>query len=162
MNGKHITKEQYIASAKAVMPSLSDEHLANMWEHFFLIPSGKKDDIIPKGDYCYIFLKGQKNKFGVPKTKNCPFYKSKDINGVLVPWCEYLELGGVDDHSEEDWKRLVEFFGSEDATFDGLPLTLLFDMVKECGENKYTEEEIEVMYGESKAIKEYREENEGN
>jgi hypothetical protein len=85
---------------------------------------------IPKGYYCYRFVKG-KNKYGIPNTESCPYLNGKEINGVVVPWCEYLEKGGIgNDGTKEDWQKLIDFFGSEDALFDALPLTLLFDSVK--------------------------------
>lgn len=143
------TKAEYIRDIRDKFPNISEVHLANMWEHFFLIPLGKDISKIPKGNYCYKFIKG-KSKCGIPKSKYCPYSSWKEINGTKVAWCEYLELGGLlNGGTDEDYKRLIEFFGSEEALWDGLPLDLLFDDCKECGVNKYTVEEEEEMYGDS-------------
>ena len=73
------------------------------------------------------------------KTKNCPYYKLKEINGVKVPWCDYLGLGGTEgdgNWTEEDWGKLIEHYKTEEELDKELPLSLLFDGCKECGENE--------------------------
>ena len=102
----------------------------------------KKDtSVIPKGCYCYEPSEGH-NKYGIPNVKYCPYMTSKEYNGVLCPYCAYLEQGTVD-CTDEDFKKLVEHFGSEEKVFEGLPLTLLFDSCKECGIN----DDDETLYG---------------
>ena len=103
----------------------------------------KDTSIIPKGPYCYSRAEGV-NKYGIPNAKYCPYMTSKDYNGVTCPYCSYLEKGGLDNIvTDGDFAKLIEHFGSEEKVFDGLPLTLLFDSCKECGEN----EDCEVEYG---------------
>ena len=56
--------------------------------------------------------------------------------GVLVSWCDFLDQGGVPNElSDENFLKLVAFYGSEDIVFEKLPLGLLWDQVKECSEN---------------------------
>ena len=103
----------------------------------------KDTSVIPKGDYCYTWIEvpSVENNF-VGKTKVCPYAEVKDINGVHVPWCNYLELGGFpgngkwagwEDHNKAD-EVLIEHFGSKEKMEEKLPLFLLFDSCKECGE----------------------------
>lgn len=56
----------------------------------------KDTSVIPRGPYCYTWIEypSEKNNF-IGRTKVCPYYETKDINGVHVPWCNYLELGGT-------------------------------------------------------------------
>lgn len=105
--------------------------------------------LIPPGPYCYVmdFTKESESRNpedGIPVVY-CPFSKTKDINGVPVPWCTFLNKGGTsNDHTEEQWAKLVEYFGSDDNIFDRLPLDLLWDSCKECGEGgdyDYTKEQ---------------------
>jgi len=99
---------------------------------------------IPKGHYCY-----EADPFGDPDLndgempiKSCPFSTYKTINGVNVPWCSFLDQGGVDNNiSDRDYKKLVDYYGSEDKMDKKLPLYLLWDSVKECGENIDYEED---------------------
>ena len=104
----------------------------------------KDTSVIPKGDYCYTWIEvpSVENNF-VGKTKVCPYAEVKDINGVHVPWCNYLELGGFpgngkwagwEDSGKAD-EVLIEYFGSKEKMEEKLPLFLLFDSCKECGVN---------------------------
>ena len=146
------SKTEYIADIKRIMPDITDEQLAHrihMWEHFYVIPLGKDTTVIPKGDYCYSRVEGV-SKYGIPLSKRCPYDTYKEINGVPVAWCSYLELGGIlnEGGTEEGYKKLIEYFGDEESLWDGLPLDLLFDQCKECGVNGFTAEEEKEMYGE--------------
>lgn len=90
----------------------------------------KDKSLIPYGPYCYTY----KDDRYIP----CPYYKIRDINSIPVPWCEYLELGGMigDHHAPENqYKKLLEYYGTEEKMDKELPLFLLFDQCKECGEN---------------------------
>lgn len=93
-------------------------------------------ELIPKGDYCYSGIEVIESNSSTPviKVKLCPYWTCKTINGVEVNWCEFLDKGGLP-NKEIDFQRLVEFYGSEDIVYDELTLSLLFDQVKECGEN---------------------------
>ncbi len=64
---------------------------------------------IPKGYYCYTWIEvpSEKNNFK-GRTERCPFYKYKEISGVKVPWCDYLNLGGMDNNwTEEELKNII-------------------------------------------------------
>lgn len=98
---------------------------------------------IPKGDYCYTWVEepSEKNRFR-GKVNLCPYWKAREINGVEVPWCDYLNLGGIPAcgdwkgwKSDDTEKKLIDFFGSEEKMEKELPLSLLFEQCKECGEN---------------------------
>ena len=102
----------------------------------------KDTSVIPKGCYCYSPAEGV-SKYGIPNIKNCPYMSSKEYNGVLVPYCEYLEEGDEGNITEEDHKKLLEHFGSEEKLKEILPLDLLWDSCKCCGEN----EDFEELYG---------------
>ena len=104
----------------------------------------KDTSVIPHGDYCYTWIEvpSVSNNF-VGKTKKCPYADVKDINGVHVPWCNYLELGGYPSSGKwagwEDIDKATDIlnkhFGSEQEADKNLCLFLLFDGCKECGEN---------------------------
>lgn len=87
---------------------------------------------IPHGPYCYT---------GVGETyKPCPFYSYQDINGVSVPYCEFLKKGGTPNPQSEQtaddyYEKLIDHFGSIEKVWEGLPLDLLFDQCKECSHN---------------------------
>lgn len=97
----------------------------------------KDKSLIPKGQYCYTWLEFPSKENGFKgKTKPCPFYGNKDINGVKVPWCSYLEEGGTDNGWEdEEWQKVKARYKTEEDMDNALPLSLLWDACKECGEN---------------------------
>lgn len=139
------TKEEYVARFKNSMGNRAEE-AAKDWEHLSKVTKGKDISKIPKGDYCYVFVDGI-NKYGIPNTKSCPYYSFREYNGVRVPYCEYMEYGDIGNHTtEEEYKKLLEYFGSKEKLDKELPLMLLFDSCKECGENHYTKEEEKEMY----------------
>ena len=92
--------------------------------------------IIPKGDYCYT-IDYVDMKEGKIHTKNCPYYDYTEINGIPVPTCKYLGKMGVPDCCDEDFQELINFYGSSEAVHDAMPLSLLWDSCKSCGENIY-------------------------
>jgi len=109
----------------------------------------KKDKkLIPPGIYCYVIDKRKKKTFSTDGSLNtvfCPYSKYKEINNVKIPWCYYLDRGGLPNPlTDEDFNKLVEYFGSDENVFDFLSLDLLWDDCKECGERDYyvTEEKI--------------------
>lgn len=98
---------------------------------------------IPPSIYCYTWIKfpSEENNWR-GKTKFCPFYSFKEINGVKIPWCSYLNLGGMDNNwNEEDWNKVRSHYKTEEEMDKELPLFLLWDACKECDEN--LEEEID-------------------
>jgi hypothetical protein len=98
---------------------------------------------IPNGDYCYSWIEtpSDKNKF-IGKTKVCPYYKIKNVEGVEFPWCNYLELGGMPANGKwKGWENYEDANTKLDKHFDSnmdqkLSLSLLFDAIKYCGINK--------------------------
>lgn len=107
----------------------------------------KDTSVIPKGDYCYKFdgRKGIDEETGLRMgVKLCPYYSSRIFNGVEVDWCDFLNCGDIGNDLEEgDYQKLIEYFGSEEKLHEYLPLFLLWDQVKECGENYYDQEDKE-------------------
>ena len=103
----------------------------------------KNKESIPKGEYCYCGMEVIDSNTSTPviKVKCCPYWKFKTINGVEVNWCEFLDKGGLP-NKEIDFQKLVDVYGSEDNVYDELSLSLLFDQVKECGENLMSDEEL--------------------
>ncbi len=90
----------------------------------------KDKNLIPIGPYCYTY----KDSKYIP----CPYFKIKNINSIPVSWCDYLGLGGITgDHNapENQYEKLLEYYKTEEAMDKELPLSLLFDQCKECGEN---------------------------
>lgn len=81
---------------------------------------------IPSGIYCY------------SEDKICPYLTSKCIHtqrgDVTLPHCKYLNLSDSM-CSDEDFEKLVELHGSEDAVWSAYPLDLLWDSCKECNVN---------------------------
>jgi hypothetical protein len=97
----------------------------------------KDKSLIPPGPYCYHRSTSEINQYGIPKAIPCPYYGSKVINEVSVPWCTFLDSGGLSNHhSDEDVKKLIEHFGSEEKLNETLHLSLLWDQVKECAINE--------------------------
>lgn len=98
---------------------------------------------IPKGSYCYS-LSNELNEHGFPKTIICPFFEYKEVVGVQVPFCNFLNLGGPQNGwTEEESEKIDQFYGSREKTDEMLPLFLLWDQVKECGMN----DDDESIYG---------------
>ena len=109
----------------------------------------KDKSLIPFGPYCYTWKTLPSEKNGWCGTANvCPYWKPKTIEGIEVPWCDYLELGGTpgcgDWQGWKDYKKadkiLAKHFGGEKKRDEKLCLFLLFDQCKECGENYHNEE----------------------
>lgn len=90
---------------------------------------------IPKGIYCYERLEKIENSSNLRVVNICPFYSYNEYLGLYR--CDFLNLYGVpnDSNSPITYEDRVEYFGSEEEFFKQSPLDLLFDSVKECGEN---------------------------
>jgi hypothetical protein len=108
----------------------------------------KDPSVIPVGSYCYDGTRPRRE--GEPEftadgrpiryLNCCPHMGSREFNGVTVTWCNFLNKGDIGNHcSDEDHAKLVEHFGSEEATEKALPLFLLWDSCKECGINEEAE-----------------------
>ena len=108
-----------------------------------------KDDLVPPGPYCYTLDYSDPEKlktslYSIPVVY-CPYHQSKDINGIICPWCTFINKGGVGNCPDEEFDKLIAFFGSENNVFDHLSLDLLSDGCKECGMGgnyDYTEEDV--------------------
>lgn len=99
----------------------------------------KDTSVIPEGPYCYLpDIEKNKNKDKNDTAyyiKPCPYYSSIEDEGVKLPYCKFLEQGGTENGmSNEDFKKLEKKYGP-DKIWDKYPLGLLWDQVKECGEN---------------------------
>lgn len=114
----------------------------------------KDKSLIPIGMYCYKFdhlYDGPKLDSGAIPVVPCPFDTYKELNGVSVPYCSYLEkLGWKNSWKEEEWEKLIEHFGDEDKVFEALKLDLLWDACKECGENYEEDFNIDLKTEEGK------------
>ncbi len=100
----------------------------------------KDTSVIPEGPYCYVpDEEKNKNKSEDDFTyyiKPCPYFKHITDEGVTICHCSFLDEGSVpDETSEEDFEKLEKKYGSDEAVWKKYPLTLLWDQVKECGEN---------------------------
>lgn len=93
---------------------------------------------IPKGSYCYQVV----SKIGLQGV--CPYWSSnpkkpKQNNG----YCTYLEKGDWEINKEKRWRK-VEFkdgkevkHGKWETAYQiGIPMSLLWDMCKECNINE--------------------------
>jgi hypothetical protein len=97
---------------------------------------------IPPGGYCYTWveLPSVENNFR-GKVNQCPYYEVKEVGGVEFPWCNFLDLGGYPGAGKwRGWKNFEDAEVKLSKYFNGrieekLPLSLLFDSCKECGEN---------------------------
>lgn len=85
----------------------------------------KNKSLIPKGYYCYT-----RNKSG--KVIKCPYWRSiKERPEQYDGWCDFLEKGDIEINKETPWTdaRTKEKQTAEEL---GLPMSLLWDMCKEC------------------------------
>ena len=83
---------------------------------------------IPQGPYCYTYIND--------KYVHCPYAESINDEGVVLPFCTFLKQGGTSNYTtDEEFEILVKKYGSDDEVWKKYPLDLLWDSVKECGEN---------------------------
>lgn len=95
---------------------------------------------IPKGLYCYTT-----DDYG--RMIVCPYWRvrkdvdNKEVGSQNYGYCLYLKKGDLELNNEIQWADAKgnHFTGNE----LGLPLSLLWDMVKECYINQDDEEEYE-------------------
>jgi hypothetical protein len=99
---------------------------------------------IPEGLYCYKYRERKAdepefNEAGLPirYVEYCPFYGWKEIGGVEMPWCSFLNQGGYDniEYSKGELESIRATFKTQKEHDDALPLFLLWDGCKECGQN---------------------------
>ena len=99
----------------------------------------KDKSLIPIGSYCYKIDRlhdGPELGDGCISTVYCPYSSYKKIAGVSVPWCNFLDEGGDNNNwTDEDYDKLEKHYGGEEKMSEALPLDLLWDSCKECGEN---------------------------
>jgi hypothetical protein len=114
-------------------------------------PERKDPANIPLGMYCYVPREREPHEPAntldgrpIRYIKLCPYYTTKEFNGVEVPWCAFLNQGGTEgtlkhgqtkEQAAAEWSKLVEHFGTEDKVHEALPLDLLFDQIKMCQVN---------------------------
>jgi hypothetical protein len=98
----------------------------------------KNKSKIPKGFYCY-------DKNGI-----CPYW-SKDLN---LPeqengCCSFLKTNDFKENEKQGIVVWKDKNGNETKTEPhDIPISLLWNQVKECGENEYTDKEIEELIDE--------------
>lgn len=100
----------------------------------------KDTSVIPKGPYCYVpDVEKNANKDEndpVYYTKPCPYFSYEEDEGVTVVVCKFLGEGGLlNGTKKKEFKKLKKKYGSKEAVWEKYPLDLLWDQVKECGEN---------------------------
>ena len=92
---------------------------------------------IPKGFYCYTIKKG--------KYINCPYWsKRKGRAEQESGYCSYLGEGDYERNRDKKIKYALIYYKGKKKIRDkpktaeeiGLPMSLLFDQVKECGINE--------------------------
>jgi hypothetical protein len=136
----------------AELEMAKDDPLTKILEH-----TNMKDiTLIPKGNYCYTFAGRLPNSQGY-KINLCPYWKHRsEIDNVEFHnqndgYCTFLGTGDIEmngelqyvltspeDHPDKDIPMTADEIG--------ISLSLLWDQVKMCGENHYTDEEEEEQY----------------
>lgn len=101
----------------------------------------KDTSVIPEGHYCYVpDIEKNANKDEDDHAyyiKLCPYFKYKKDAGVNVVKCKFLKEGGlINGTTKKEFKKLKKKYGSRKKVHEKYPLFLLWDQVKECGENK--------------------------
>jgi hypothetical protein len=92
------------------------------------------EKLIPPGTCCYVNDKNGQ--------LNCPYLIKKNIKGIGVPWCKYLNKGGIDNNwTQEERNTLVNYYGSAKNMFEELPLEGIGIATKDCTINKKAKEE---------------------
>ena len=99
----------------------------------------KNVELIPIGHYCYVVDPNVKTEQGEIATVYCPYYTTKEIAGVTVTHCSFLDESDYGGVSNEDYEKLIKHFGSEDKLDEKTELDLLGDSCKACGE-RYEED----------------------
>lgn len=82
---------------------------------------------IPSGPYCY-------SAQGL-----CPFWGHKRIvDDIHIVYCSYLQQGDAMDLTDQSFDQLKKLHraSSNEDIYSIYPLDLLWDQVKECGENE--------------------------
>ena len=72
----------------------------------------KDTSIIPSGHYCYVLdmekMKTRKSRDGYPTIK-CPYLQVIEDCGVKIPYCKFMELGGIHNNiTDEEFEKLVD------------------------------------------------------
>ena len=94
-------------------------------------------DVIPSGIYCYSLRPHPTEPGKLEIFDKCPYLRDTKIAGVNVVWCDFLQSGSVPNGTtDEEYRKLKHFYGSEEALDEDLPLLLLWDGCKECGVNR--------------------------
>lgn len=100
----------------------------------------KDVSVIPEGMYCYApDIDKNENKDendDAYYTKACPYWGYTKDEGVDICSCSFLKEGCIPNGtSKKDFKKLKKKYGSSNKVFEKYPLDILWDQVKECGEN---------------------------
>lgn len=92
--------------------------------------------VIPKGHYCYSGGEWTP-ELGIYRVKPCPYWKRTDHGTVK---CEYLGIESLTpeagEHDDTARQLAYDHFGGEDAAWEAVDaISLIWDQVKDCGEN---------------------------
>lgn len=103
--------------------------------------SKKDTSVIPNGPYCYvpdIEKNANKDKDDhVYYIKTCPYWSIIKDEGVRICHCSFLNESSIPNGtSDEDYDKLIAKYGSDEALWKKFTGDLIWDQVKECGENK--------------------------
>jgi len=111
--------------------------------------------VIPEGPYCYTFDGMIENEDGsrYPKTIPCPFWdKNEEKHYQECGYCHLLDSGDWEMNDEKEYTN-VKTGKKQTANEIGLPLSLLWDQVKECGlsrgEDEFEDEDEGIQDGEN-------------
>ena len=101
----------------------------------------KDTSVIPEGHYCYVpDIEKNDNKDkndSAYYTKNCPYWGYIKDEGVDICHCSFLNESSIPNGtSDEDYKKLKDKYGSDEKLWEKFTGDLIWDQVKECGENK--------------------------
>ena len=94
----------------------------------------------PKGSYCYV-PDAEKNADKDENDssyyiKTCPFWGYKKDGDVDICHCSFLNEKSIpNDISDKDYVKLEKKYGEGELLCKHFTLDLLWDQVKECGEN---------------------------
>jgi len=108
----------------------------------------KDISVIPHGSYCYTFIgDSRKGENRCPYWKHRPVRRGKKLHSQEDGYCTYLDKGDYELNRELkytlEWPEDHECIGIPMTAEEiGMPFSLLWDLVKMCGENDYDEWEI--------------------
>jgi hypothetical protein len=103
-----------------------------------LVATKLKQSVIPAGPYCYTYIDSYRYV--------CPYYSiRKGYHSQEDGYCAYLGKGDYEINREAYWTSGDDPGGEPQTAVEiGIPMSLLWDMCKECGINTEWEEKDEI------------------